>query len=304
MALEFARRAALESYRGSVSGFNHVKDIRSAVQAFLTRQDVKEGTHRLNERHLSAFVTLTKIQTVPQITQDSIHAWLGNLKSRGMNPGGQSLALRILRTFCRFCQKRKWLSVYPFDGFKIPKSQFVGRYLSEAEREKLLSISPRYGVDRELSRTLTFGLYSLLRISQVFDVQWEHFKAPDQLWIPGIKGQDGRWITLHPKAREAMGEPGQGQVFTYWDSLHSFREAVHKKVKREKLHGVRFHETKHTGISALLEAGYSIPEVCRISGNSYRTISHYAHVNEQKVFEKWKSFEYSEYMKAAKQVKS
>jgi len=67
---------------------------------------------------------------------------------------------------------------------------------------------------------------------------------------------------------------------------------VHKKVKRERLYGVRFHETKHTGISALLEAGYSLPEVCRISGNSYRTIAHYAHVNDQRVFEKWKAFEY------------
>src|SRR5713101_7288217 len=37
----------------------------------------------------------------------------------------------------------------------------------------------------------------------------------------------------------------------------------------------------------------SIPEVCRISGSSYRTIVHYAHVNEQRVFEKWKNFEYS-----------
>ena len=42
----------------------------------------------------------------------------------------------------------------------------------------------------------------------------------------------------------------------------------------------------------LLEAGYSVPEVCKISGNSYRTIEHYAHVNEQRVFEKWKAFEY------------
>ena len=56
---------------------------------------------------------------------------------------------------------------------------------------------------------------------------------------------------------------------------------------------MRFHETKHTGISALLEAGYSVPEVCKISGNSYRTIAHYAHVNEQRVFEKWKAFEYA-----------
>ena len=143
------------------------------------------------------------------------------------------------------------------------------------------------------NRALTFGLYSLLRISQVFHADWRHFKAPDHLWVPGIKGQEGRWITLHPKALTAMGPiKADGPVIDYWQTLPAFREAVYKKVKREKLHGVRFHETKHTGISALLEAGYSVPEVCKISGNSYRTIAHYAHVNEQRVYERWKSFEY------------
>jgi integrase len=226
-------------------------------------------------------------------TEDLVHEWLGHLKGFGYNPGGQSLSLRILRTFCRFCRKKKWLAACPFEDFKIPKSEFVGRYLSEDERTKLLSINPRYEVDRHLNRALTFGLYSLMRISQVFNADWGHFKSPDQLWVPGIKGQEGRWIRLHPKALAAMGAPKEaGQIFDRWETLAAFREAVYKKAKRERLYGVRFHETKHTGISALLESGYSVPEVCKISGNSYRTISHYAHVNEQRVFEKWQAFEY------------
>ena len=55
----------------------------------------------------------------------------GAFQERWINPGGQSLSLRILRTFCRFCRKKKWLASYPFENFKIPKSEFVGRYLSE-----------------------------------------------------------------------------------------------------------------------------------------------------------------------------
>jgi integrase len=293
LAQEFARKMALEACQIRAGQAVSGKDIGAALESFLAREDVKPGTHDLNRRHLEAIVRHFHIQRVDQLTQESVHLWLGHLKTLGYNPGGQSLSLRILRTFCRFCCKKKWLAVYPFDDFKIPKSEFVGRYLSEAERGKLLSINPRYEVDLHLNRALTFGLYSLLRISQVFGADWSHFKAPDQLWVPGIKGQDGRSITLHPKALEAIGTPKEaGRIFDRWESLPAFREAVYKKVKREKLHGVRFHETKHTGISALLEAGYSVPEVCRISGNSYRTIAHYAHVNEQRVFEKWKAFEY------------
>jgi len=77
-----------------------------------------------------------------------------------------------------------------------------------------------------------------------------------------------------------------GGLASSWEQTDPLTYLIHLR------HGVRFHETKHTGISALLEAGYSIPEVCRISGNSMRTIAHYAHVNEKRVFEKWQSFEY------------
>lgn len=293
LALDFGQKMAVEACQVRAGLPIHGKDIRSALEAFLNREDVKECTHELNRRHLEALIDHFKLETVDQLTEDLVHEWLGHLKGLGYNPGGQSLSLRILRTFCRFCRKKKWLSTYPFDDFKIPRSEFVGRYLSEEEREKLLSINPRYDVDRHLNRALTFGLYSLLRISQVFKADWSYFKAPDQLWVPGIKGQEGRWIRLHPKALAAMGtRKDSGQIFDRWETLAAFRESVYKKVKREKLHGVRFHETKHTGISALLESGYSVPEVCKISGNSYRTIAHYAHVNEQRVFEKWKAFEY------------
>lgn len=295
LAHEYARKMALEACQVRAGQAVTGKEIRAALEAFLHREDVKSCTHELNRRHLETVIAHFRIQTVDQLSEDLVNDWLGHLKAIGYNPGGQSLSLRILRTFCRFCRKKKWLAAYPFEDFKIPKSEFVGRYLTEEERARFLSINPRYPVDVQLNRALRFGLYSLLRISQVFNADWSHFKAPEQLWVPGIKGQDGRWIKLHPKALETMGTPNTaGPIFDYWPTLAAFREAVYKKVKREKLYGVRFHETKHTGISALLEGGYSVPEVCKISGNSYRTIVHYAHVNEQRVFEKWKSFDYSQ----------
>ena len=295
LAQEYARKQVIEACHVLAGQPVRGKEIRGAMEAFLTREDVKTCMHDLNRRHLEAVLDHFKLRTVEQLTEDLVDDWLGHLKRAGSNPGGQSLSLRVLRTFCRFCRKKRWLTVYPFEDFKIPKSEFVGQYLTDEQRAKLLSINPRYDVDYGLNRALNFGLYSLLRISQVFNADWSHFKAPDQLWIPGIKGQEGRWITLHPKARVAMGAPkASGQIFDRWETLAAFREAVYKKVKREKLSGVRFHETKHTGISALLEAGYSIPEVCKISGNSPRTIMHYAHVNEQRAFDKWKAFEYGQ----------
>jgi site-specific recombinase XerC len=168
LAEEFARKMALDACQLRAGQAVSGKEVRVALEAFLHREDVKDCTHELNRRHLETLINHFRLQTVDQFTADLVNDWLGHLKAIGWNPGGQSLSLRILRTFCRFCRKKRWLAVYPFEDFRIPKSEFVGRYLSEDERARLLSIDPRYAVDRHLNRALTFGLYSLLRISQVF----------------------------------------------------------------------------------------------------------------------------------------
>ena len=107
------------------------KEIRAALEAFLARENVKPCTHDLNRRHLEALIGHFRLRAVDQLTEDRVDDWLGHLKAVGCNPGGQSLSLRILRTFCRFCVKKKWLGRYPFEDFKIPRSEFVGRYLSD-----------------------------------------------------------------------------------------------------------------------------------------------------------------------------
>src|ERR1700720_3905521 len=184
LAQEYARKMALEACQIRAGQPVGKKEIHFALEAFLSREDVKPCTHDLNRRHLESLINHFKLRTVDQLTEDLVNEWLGHLKALGWNPGGQSLALRILRTFCRYCRKKQWLGLYPFEDFKIPKSEFVGRYLSEEERARFLSVNPRYNVDIHLNRALTFGLYSLLRISQVFHADWQHFKVPDQLWVP------------------------------------------------------------------------------------------------------------------------
>ena len=84
------------------------------MEAFLARENVKTCTHGLNRRHLEALINHFKLRTVDQLTEDVVNDWLGHLKAIGCNPGGQSLSLRILRTFCRFCRKKKWLAGVSF----------------------------------------------------------------------------------------------------------------------------------------------------------------------------------------------
>ena len=164
--------------------------------------------------------------------------WLGHLKAMGYNPGGQSLSLRIcahiLPVLLQEAMARRSI---PLTSSKSPSRSSSGGICPTRNGPNSFRSIRAIRVDRHLNRALTFGLYSLLRISQVFTADWSHFKAPDQLWVPGIKGQDGRWITLHPKALEAMGASKgvRDRFLTTGTRLPAFREAVYKKAKREKL---------------------------------------------------------------------
>jgi len=291
------------------------KDIRQAAEEFCSRPGVNEKTHDLNRYHLMAFVNGLRLSSPRQLTRANIEKWWtiiatqgvgkqkGDNRGRPLNEGGQALALRIIRTFCYFCKANKWLTDVPFgrgviQPIKPPKTESKGRLLDSEEREKFLYIDPRYEVDKHLYRAKMFVMYHGLRLSQVWNIKKADFKQPDQLLIPGIKGQRDRWIALNQKELAALKEeitvsdPNSERVFTFWEDTEKMRGAVRKHSSRVGLKGVRFHDGKHTFVSSLLDAGWSLPEVIEASGNSKSTIMTYAHAHRKKVDEKLKTFEY------------
>jgi hypothetical protein len=62
LAQEYARKMAIEATQvragQSISG----KEIHTALEAFLSREDVKAGTHGLNRRHLEALTNHFKLE--------------------------------------------------------------------------------------------------------------------------------------------------------------------------------------------------------------------------------------------------
>jgi hypothetical protein len=94
LAEEYARKMAVEACHVRAGQPVGGKEIRSALDAFLGREDVKECTHDLNRRHLEMLIDHFGISRVEEITPESVNDWSGHLKSLGYNPGGQRV--------CRF----------------------------------------------------------------------------------------------------------------------------------------------------------------------------------------------------------
>jgi hypothetical protein len=149
-------------------------------------------------------------------------------------------------------------------------------------------------VDWWLNRAFRIGYSTILRISQVWKLTPGDFRAPDQLRVLPIKGQDPVWITLRPEAaaivQELMPEAIlQGRFFHYWASVESMRNSVEDKARRVGLAGVRFHDVcKVTAISDLSDQGYGPGDLEHISNTSKRIlVDHYIKADRKRAFARY-----------------
>ncbi len=184
------------------------KSVIDALDAFCNRPADRRGpiceeTHVLNRRNVEPFLAFCKIRTVEMMTKANVERWWNQLKADGREDGGQGFNLKIIKAFCNFCRKKGWLRKDPFEDIAVPRGPSKGTYLLPAQRKKLLAaVDPRYReLDEIRCRVTQFGLYSCLRIGQVFHVDWSHFNPETgKLKVLPWKRQKERVIRLHPKA--------------------------------------------------------------------------------------------------------
>lgn len=261
------------------------KPIADARQGFLDRR-TKENTRALNQRRLDEFLAaMPEIKDTSQLTRNLIDRYAGLLARAGHNSGGQEHHLRIVRAFCNFCVAQKWLVESPFTDFDMPKSDYEGRALNSEEWDRMVQpsrIPNQYKeVDWWLNRAFRLGYSGVLRISQVWKLQPKDFRAPNELWVEGIKDQEGEWKLLRPEAVAILQEllPGallRGRFFHYWASVESMRNSVEDKARRVGLAGVRFHDVcKVTAVSDLAAKGYGPADLEHIANTSKRVLIEY-----------------------------
>lgn len=292
------------------------KATAEALSDFLGRS-VDESTTELYERRLTEFFAafphepggdvrpLPAITYINQLSDDAyINRYDKILVANGANPGGRNHHLRIVRTFCRYCVKKKWLAVYPFEDFKMPQSEFEGRPLAPGDFDLMAGPSKIHGnqhdlaeTDLWLGRAFRLGRGTMLRISSVWGLTPKHFRAPDQLWVEAIKGQDPVWITLHPDALAVVLEllPGRSEnqrLFDYWGSVEAMRNSVADKARRVGLPGIRFHDVcKVTRVSELAAAGWSPAAIAHVSNTSIKTLmTHYIKADRKRSFAEYANF--------------
>jgi len=264
-----------------------------------------EGTVRIYTRHLDNFVDdMPQVKYVSQLTDLVISAYDKLLSEKKWptgrlrhNPGGRRHILKTFKAFAHWCVRKKWLLHDPFGEFEMPKSTFEGRRLDSDEFLRLTTPDERYEVDLHLRDLAILMQETMIRSETAWSLTPMDFRSPDQLAIYEQKGQPKVWISLSDKAleivtRRLMGRKATQRLFDYWSTVDAMRQAWRKKARREGLAGVRLHDAgKITGVSELLDAGFTPKELEHVTNTNWRTLmAYYTKADRGRSFEKFQQY--------------
>lgn len=157
--------------------------------------------------------------------------------------------------------------------------------------------------------TVLFAVTTALRLGEICGqggVQWEDFDESSRiLWIRGRKdpttpgGRDESIpllrgpVTLQGNIidpveiilRQRSARRKFGRIFPFAEN--TVGQAFSIACRKQGIKDLRFHDLRHDAISRLFEAGYSIPEVARVSGHkSWKHLQRYTQIRPETLHNK------------------
>lgn len=171
---------------------------------------------------------------------------------------------------------------------KLPKGRNQRIPASVVRRIRLATSSP------DLGDVVEFAIESCMRRSEIAGIgPGDVSLSKGTVFLEDTKNGESRTVPLTPRAREIIQkrmQAGYSPVFRMRPD--SITQAFGRAVKRAGIDGLRFHDTRHEGISRLLEQGYTLIEAARISGHKTLTqLNRYAHLDVQHIVEKMAELE-------------
>jgi len=272
--------------------------IEPIIAEFCSRP-VSDDTNELNEQHMEAFVEDCNISDIRQIDKYALLKQKKLMKAAGNADGYISMRMRIIRAFINFCLHKKYLKEDPWPSRTeqqgsgapiVPTYRSKGYYYTDEEQAKLLSLSASPSdAQRFLNLAIKLSLFQGWREEHVwsFTIDRVNFERGTYS-LYGIKGAQDREVPLLPTTLDMIKSlRGPGRVFKCWGDKEAISLAFRRYRKSLGIKRGRFHDLKHTCISKLFEAGWSVPEVEAFTNTSAAALKFYTHVNkkvlEQKV---------------------
>ena len=153
------------------------------------------------------------------------------------------------------------------------------------EQEASIMASARQSKNIYLPCIITIGMELGLRRSEIVKLRWEWIRG-NQLTIIDTKNGTNRTVPLTTKIQTELNKLPRKDIGRIFGEMKSFRDAWEYCLKRAGV-DTNFHRLRHEACSRLNEKGFTIPEICAISGHkTWSSLKRYTHISPEFLEEK------------------
>jgi integrase len=257
---------------------------------FLRHADIGDKARDAYDLAMRLFLDSTgETSLIGRITEDNIRIFKSVCLARGCRKTTVNNYLRHLRTIFNKALAWGYITQTPkLDFYRIPKNQ--PRTLTKTEQKALLSKARE--TDPEMARIIVFALWTGCRRAEIAGLQWQHIQN-NMAKIIG-KGGKERTIPLLPRAIKAIGTPRDiGPVFVQYADLSKYTKAFKSIARSAGIHGIHFHNLRHTAATQMIESGIEIRYVQEMLGHSSVTTTEiYTKIVQKTLRKKMKKMKY------------
>lgn len=249
------------------------------------------------------FLTKTKeVDTLSDVRQSQVLAYLGQLKKNGLTPRSRARALSSVRMFHRFLLSEKYAQLDPTALIDSPRhQQALPKMLSPLQVEAILAAPGGAGLLHLRDRAMLETLYATgMRVSELVGLTLADLKLDIGCVTAFGKGGKQRLIPLGEVALEKLRDYLQNgrpkiqktvvdQVFLNRLGRQMSRQGFWKNLKRyAQLAGITFdvypHMLRHSFATHLLENGADLRAVQTMLGHvDISTTQIYTHVIQERL---------------------
>jgi site-specific recombinase XerD len=265
-----------------IDGKREILTVREAMQRFIADHERRQ----LSPETVKKFERLVK--RMPDVRVDSITPddLAKIVESWKLKPSTQQKQLERLKSFFRFCERRKWIKESPSKDLAAPREKGIDvKPFTSEELERIhwaIPLFPKKGIYREGNSARIKSFVNCLR--------WTGLRIRDVVQLKRTAVADG-YITLRTQKNgkpvrlpihRDIDFPAGGEYF-FWSGEGNPKSCVgdwQRTLRRlSALSGVHIHahRFRHTFAAELLSKGVPVSEVAAILGNTPRIVEkHYS----------------------------
>ena len=193
-----------------------------------------------------------------------------------------TISIEVLSKMFNIAVDNDWLVKNPMKkGMRFPLKNYVIRYLTKEEEEKLLSVMPDF-----FKPLFTTALHTGLRKGNLINLKWEQIDFNlGIIKIPENKGNKNIMIKMTKTLEQTLWELKKRNTNDYvfingytGDKFYDFGRIWNRIKRKAGVDNLRFHDLRHTVGTRLAEAGIPINTIKELLAHSdIRTTMRYVH---------------------------